>query len=231
MKPVCKLKTFVLALIFLTFSGFSYAQEKDDLENSSSAGPAEEILQLETIVVTGAAIDDEKQEIESRKLRVHNLVDFAEILSDELVEVSMIRKSGYGNEVSVRGFRPREFQGAVGRRNPRGGLRKPKRPPSFSYQHADGAKLTLQQGPFDVTKMGALGGVRGRDHQEPKPGFHGEILGKVGSYDYYSGGVTTGGGSDKIQGLLGYNYSESDQYEDGSGDAPLESERRSARIL
>ena len=32
------------------------------------------------------------------------MVDLAEILSDELVEVQMIRKSGYGNEVSMRGF-------------------------------------------------------------------------------------------------------------------------------
>ncbi len=219
MKPVCKLKSFVLALIFLTFSGFSYAQEKDDLENSSSAGPAEEILQLETIVVTGAAIDDEKQEIESRKLRVHNLVDFAEILSDELVEVSMIRKSGYGNEVSVRGFGQENFKVLLDGGILEGACGSRKDPHLSHINMLTVQKLTLQQGPFDVTKMGALGGYVDVITKKPKPGFHGEILGKVGSYDYYSGGVTTGGGSDKIQGLLGYNYSESDQYEDGSGDA------------
>ena len=219
MKPVCKLKSFVLALIFLTFSGFSYAQEKDSIENSSSAGPAEEILQLETIVVTGAAIDDEKQEIESRKLRVHNLVDFAEILSDELVEVSMIRKSGYGNEVSVRGFGQENFKVLLDGGILEGACGSRKDPHLSHINMLTVQKLTLQQGPFDVTKMGALGGYVDVITKKPKPGFHGEILGKVGSYDYYSGGVTTGGGSDKIQGLLGYNYSESDQYEDGSGDA------------
>jgi len=218
MKIAGKSKYFVMALIILTVSGFSYAQENSGIENSSTVDPSKETFQLDTIVVTGAAMDDEKQEIESRKLRVHNLVDFAEILSDELVEVSMIRKSGYGNEVSVRGFGQENFkvlldggilEGACGSR----------KDPNLSHINMlTVQKLTLQQGPFDVTKMGALGGYVDVITKKPNPGFDGEILGKSGSYGFYSGGVTTSGGSDKIQGLLGYNYSESDQYEDGSGD-------------
>ena len=187
-------------------------------ENSLSVAPPKEIFQLETIVVTGAATDDEKQQIESRELRVHKVVDLAEILSDELVEVQMIRKGGYGNEVSMRGFGQENMkvlldggilEGACGSR----------KDPSLSHINMlTVQKLTVQQGPFDVTKPGYLGGYVNVITKKPKPGFDGEILGKAGSYGFYSGGVTTSGGSDKIQGLLGYNYSESDQYEDGSGD-------------
>lgn len=218
MKPICKTKSFVVALILLTVSGFSYAQEKIGVENSPTSDPPKETFQLDTVVVTGAAIDDEKQVIESRKLRVHNLVDFAEILSDELVEVSLIRKGGYGNEVSVRGFGQENFKVLLDGGILEGACGSRKDPHLSHINMLTVERLTLQEGPFDVTKMGALGGYVDVITKKPKPGFDGEILGKIGSYSFYSGGVTTGGGSDIIQGLLGYNYSESDQYKDGSGD-------------
>jgi|GEM_PF-2915086 len=78
MKPIgIKISSFI-AFILLTVSCFSYAQEKKGDENFLSADPREEIFQLETIVVTGTASEYKKQEIESRKLRLHNVVDFAE---------------------------------------------------------------------------------------------------------------------------------------------------------
>ena len=52
--------------------------------------------------------------------------------------------------------------------------------------------------------------------KKPEPGFQGEILGKTGSDGFHSGGFTTSGGNAKFQGLFGYNYSESGQYENGS---------------
>ena len=211
-------KFLVMVVILLMVYSLSYAQEEKGDEKPSSSELPQEILQLETVVVTGTAINDEKQEIESRKLRSHKVVDLAEILSDELVEVQMIRKSGYGNEVSVRGFGQENIkvlldggllEGACGSR----------KDPSLSHINMlTVQKLTVQQGPFDVTKPGCLGGYVDVITKKPKPGFEGEILGKIGSYGFHSGGFTTSGGSDKVQGLFGYNFSESDQYEDGSGD-------------
>ncbi len=213
--------TLLPALIFLTVFGFSNQQESNaqDIhaeEQSSSDGTFKE-FQLETIVVTADPIQDEQQEIESRELRTHKVVDLAEILSDELVEVQMIRKSGYGNEVSVRGFGQENIkvlldggilEGACGSR----------KDPSLSHVNILTVKaLTVQEGPFDVTKPGCLGGYIDVVTRKPEQGFHGEVLGKIGSYGFHSGGFTTSGGSDKIQWLFGYNYSESDQYEDGSG--------------
>lgn len=211
-------KKLLLAWVALLMSfGLLYAQEDEGGGKNLSSGSFPDIFQLETIVVTGTEINDEKQEIESRKLRAHKVVDLAEILSDELVEAQMIRKSGYGNEISLRGFGQENIkvlldggilEGACGSR----------KDPSLSHINMlTVQKITVQQGPFDVTKPGCLGGYVDVITKKPKPGFEGEILGKTGSYGFHSAGFTTSGGSDKVQGLFGYNYSESDQYEDGAG--------------
>jgi len=219
---MCKYRRWLpAALVLLAVTGFSSLQESIAQElpadNQASASVPLREFQFETIVVTADAIDDEQQEIESRELRTHKVVDLAEILSDELVEVQMIRKSGYGNEVSVRGFGQENIrvlldggiiEGACGSR----------KDPSLSHINMlTVQKLKVQQGPFDVTKPGCLGGYIDVVTRKPEQGFHGEVLGKVGSYGFHNGGFTTTGGSDKVQWLFGYNYSESDQYEDGDG--------------
>ena len=216
-------KPLVVALILLTIICFSHAQESHAREKIvdttvSSTGSGKEPFQLETIVVTADAIDDEKQEIESRELKSHKVVDLSEILSDELVEVQMIRKSGYGNEVSLRGFGQENIkvlldggilEGACGSR----------KDPSLSHINIlTVKKLTVQEGPFDVTKPGCLGGYIDVVTKKPQPGFEGEGLGKAGSYGFHSGGLTASGGNDTVQWLFGYTLSESDQYEDGSGE-------------
>ena len=78
-------------------------------------------------------------------------------------------------------------------------------------------KIEVREGPFDVTKAGALGGSINVITRKPQKEFLGEILTKAGSYDFLSSGFYTTGGNEKIQGLIGYNYAESDQYEDGDG--------------
>lgn len=218
MKPVGKKILVISALILLTVLGFSYAQEESSDENASSLYLSNEIFQLETMVVTGTAIDDEKQEIEKRELRTHKVVDLAEILSDELVEVQMIRKSGYGNEVSVRGFGQENMRVLLDGGILEGACGSRKDPHLSHINMLTVQKMTVQQGPFDVTKPGCLGGYVDVITKKPKDGFDGELVGKIGSYGFHSAGLTTSGGSDKIQVLLGYNFSESDQYEDGSGD-------------
>lgn len=129
----------------------------------------------------------------------------------------MIRKGAYGNEVSIRGFGQSNLrvlidngiiEGACGSR----------KDPSLSHINMLAVdRIEVTQGPFDVTKAGALGGSINVTTKKPQEGFHGEILGKKGSYDYWSGGLYITAGNSSVQGLIGYNYSESDQYEDGDG--------------
>ncbi len=190
-------------------------------ETRSGKGPAKtkktdtDVLQLDTIIVEGKAESEDRLRIESRTLKSHKVVDLAEILSAELVEVQMIRKSGYGNEVTMRGFGQENMkvlldggmlEGACGSR----------KDPSLSHINMLTVKnLVVRQGPFDVTKPGCLGGYVDVITKKPESGFSGELLGRAGSYGFHSGGFSTTGGNEKVQALFGYNYSESDQYKDG----------------
>ena len=173
---------------------------------------------LETIVVTARKEEEEeKTKIESKTLRTHKVVDLAEILSDEMIEATMIRKGAYGNEVSIRGFGKSDLrvliddgilEGACGSR----------KDPSLSHINMLTIdRIEVKQGPFDVTKAGALSGSINVITKKPQKGFHGEIISKGGSYDYWSNGFYFTGGNEVIQALMGYNYSESRQYEDGDG--------------
>ena len=218
MKFVNRYSFAVLLLLLLLVSGLSFAQEEKSEKKKSSADQSRETIYLETIVVKVRAVkDEEKQEIDSRKLRLHNLVDFSEILSDELVEVSMIRKSGYGNEVSVRGFGKENFKVLLDGGILEGACGSRKDPHLSHINMLTVDKLTMQQGPFDVTKQGSLGGYVDVTTKKPEEGYQGEVLLKTGVFGFNSGGITTSGGNDKIQGLFGINFSNFDQYKDGAG--------------
>jgi len=184
-------------------------------------GIAKTTFKLGDVVVTAKkekrGVLEGESEIGSKILKTHKIVDLAEILSDEMVEASMIRKSGYGNEVALRGFGKSNLrfftdgtivEGACGSR----------KDPSFSHiglLTVD--RIDVIEGPFDVTRVGSLGGSINVITKKSQEGFQGEFLTKAGSYDYWSTGGYFTGGNKQIQGLIGYNYSESGQYKDGAG--------------
>ena len=159
-------------------------------------------ITLDTIVVTAPKEEGPEKKIESKTLKTHKVVDLAEILSDEMVEATMIRKGGYGNEVAIRGFGQSNLrvliddgllEGACGSR----------KDPSLSHINMLTVdKIEVRLGPFDVTKAGALGGSINVVTKKPQEGFHGEILGKGGSCDFWSGGFYVTGGNNKVQELL-----------------------------
>ena len=182
-------------------------------------GGAKDVLVLDAVVVAGkrAPAQGEAEPIPGAALRTHKVVDLAEILADELVEATMIRKAGYGNEVSLRGFGKSNLrisldgsivEGACGGR----------KDPSLSHLNLlEIERIEVREGPFDVIHAGALGGGIEVQSREPEAGFHGEFLTKAGSFGYLNTGGYVTGGNDWIQALVGYGYAESDQYEDGDG--------------
>lgn len=176
-----------------------------------------EPIRLETIVVTAPKDQEDGKSIESKTLKTHKVVDLAEILSDEMVETTIIRKGGYGNEVSIRGFGQSNLRVLIDHGLLEGACGSRKDPSLSHINMLTVDKIEVKQGPFDVTKAGALGGSLNVVTKKPQEEFHGEILGKGGSYDFWSSGFYLTGGNNKVQGLIGYNYSESDPYEDGDG--------------
>jgi iron complex outermembrane receptor protein len=145
------------------------------------------------------------------------VVDLAEILSDELIEASMIRKSGYGNEVGLRGFTKSNLRFSQDDTLIEGSCGSRKDPPLSHVNLLTIQKIEVKEGPYDVSVPGALGGSINVITKEPREGIHGEVLSKFGSYEYLSQGLFLSGGNNMLQGLLGYNYSESGQYKDGAG--------------
>lgn len=177
-----------------------------------------EPIQLETIVVSAPQEEDaDEKRIENTTLKTYKIIDLAEILADEMIEATMIRKGGYGNDVALRGFGQSNLRVLVDDSILEGACGSRKDPSLSHINMLTVDKIETKQGPFDVTKAGALGGSINVNTKKPMQEFHGEIMPKVGSYGFVSGGFYATGGNDMVQGLVGYNYSESDQYEDGDG--------------
>ncbi|MBL0716484.1 MAG: TonB-dependent receptor [Desulfosarcina sp.] len=176
-----------------------------------------ESITLETIIVTADKNEADEKNIKAKTLKNYKVVDLAEILSNEMIEATMIRKGGYGNEVSLRGFGKSDLRVLVDDGLLEGACGSRKDPSLSHINMLTVDKIEVRQGPFDVTKAGALGGSINVMTKKPQKEFLGEVLVKAGSYNFLSSGFYTSGGNEKIQGLIGYNYSESDQYEDGDG--------------
>jgi iron complex outermembrane receptor protein len=199
------------------------------------------LFMTEPMIVTGWAESDDQQKIEKHALKTHKVVDLAEILSDELIEAQMIRKGGYGNEISMRGFGQENMKVLLDGGILEGACGSRKDPPLSHINMLTVQKLVVRQGPFDVARPGCLGGYVDVITRKPKSKFDVDMLGKAGSCGFRSGGFMTNGGNSKVQGLFGYNFSESDQYKDGDGDrlwqvrdglpAPYNSDGRDARAF
>jgi len=158
-----------------------------------------------------------KTKISQKTLKSHKVVDLAEILSDEMIEASMIRKSGYGNEVGLRGFTKSNLRFTLDDTLIEGSCGSRKDPPLSHINLLTVQKIEVKEGPYDVSVPGALGGDINVITKETQKGIHGEVLSKLGSFGYLSQGGYVTGGSDFFQGLFGYNYSKSGQYKDGAG--------------
>ncbi len=194
-----------------------------NLSNLISAYGQTTVFDLGELIVSededdDAALDiEEKKKISQKTLKSHKVVDLAEILSDELIEASMIRKSGYGNEVGLRGFTKSNLRFSQDDTLIEGSCGSRKDPPLSHINLLTIQKIEVKEGPYDVGVPGALGGSINVITKDPQEGIHGEVLSKFGSYGYLSQGGFISGGNKKLQGLFGYNYSQSGQYKDGAG--------------
>lgn len=209
-------KAVWLSLIFILIS-FNISGEEKEADKQDSNDIINEVFELSPIIVKEKSIGYENKEIEGRILLTRKVVDLAEILSDEMPEAQMIRKSGYGNEVSIRGFGQENLKVMIDGGILEGACGSRKDPALSHINMLTVQKLVIREGPFDVTKPGYLGGYINVITRKPVSGFNGEIVVKAGVNDFFSSGFMISGGSEYLRGLLGYNYSKSGQYKDGSG--------------
>ncbi len=176
-----------------------------------------EIFELDKIVVKS----EEKlkdDEIDEYTMQTKKVADISEILANEMAEVNIIRKGGYGNEVSVRGFGKSNLRVTVDGSIVEGACGSRKDPSLSHINMLSVDKIKVRQGPFDVTEAGALGGGVSVITRNPAEDFDGVVSFKTGSFGFFSGGTVLSGGNSSVQGLFGYNFSRSGQYIDGNGE-------------
>nr|WP_320050548.1 TonB-dependent receptor [uncultured Desulfuromonas sp.] len=179
---------------------------------------AENTIELDTILVTASAENDnDPEQVDREELRHEHVVDLAELLSQQSASTTLIRKSGYGNEIALRGFGKANLrvlydnamlEGACGSR----------KDPALSHVPLLAVRqVNVQPGPFDVTRQGGLGGAIRVETVDPSAEEQAEVWLKAGSFDYGSGAVQVTGGNETIQALLGFAATQMDPYEDGDG--------------
>jgi len=202
-------------ILFTVLIGFCWCHV------AHAAGPQTQVFDLGEVRVTDEQNQDkeyaieEKKVIEKKVLKAHKVVDLAEILSDEMIEATMIRKSGYGNEIALRGFTKSNLRFAQDGALIEGSCGSRKDPPMSHMNLLSVERIEVKEGPYDVTVPGALGGSVNVVTKKPQKEFHGEFLTKMGSSNFWSHGGVITTGTDLAQALFGYNYSQSNQYEDG----------------
>ncbi len=201
----------LLAVIFLSQSTLGAAFAQTTVFDLGQVVVSEDEDVQEKLMI------EEKTRISQKTLKSHKVVDLAEILSDEMIEASMIRKSGYGNEVGLRGFTKSNLRFTLDDTLIEGSCGSRKDPPLSHINLLAIKRIEVKEGPYDVSVPGALGGDINVMTKDTQKGVHGEALSKFGSFGYFSQGGYVTAGSASWQGLLGYNYSKSGQYKDGAG--------------
>ena len=144
--------------------------------------------------------------------------DLADALSRNIPSISMIRRSGIANDITLRGQKrdninitidgAKIYGACVNRMDP---------PTSYVVTHAID-DIEIKEGPFDVEEFGTLSGSVKIATRKPTKEIRGKISINGGSFGYKKASGSISGGTDKIRVLLSASSEEGEQYKDGNGD-------------
>lgn len=180
------------------------------------AALASEPVTIQKITVEAAAPKADSKSVNSDEMvKFSRQSDLGEMLSNTLPEITMVRNSGVGNDIILRGFRKDNINVTIDDAKVCGACPNRMDPPSMHVSSSQIASVEVQEGPFDVTQFGSLGGKINIVTKDPEKGVHGEISTTLGSFDYRKLSTTLEGGNDSIQALVGFSRETSGQYKDG----------------
>lgn len=198
---------------------FAESEEVNGSRSSNIQNSDSDLIELSAYVIEGQRLEMSSNEISHQYIELSKTADLSELISTQLVEASMVRKSAYGNEIGLRGFSQANLPVMVDGGALEGACGSRKDPALSHINLLRVSGIHLQEGPFNVEKQGNLGGYVDVLTREPQEGFHGQVSTAVGSFDYYRAGAYVNYGVEALQSLFGYNYSISGQYEDGYGNS------------
>ena len=144
--------------------------------------------------------------------------DLADALSRKIPSVSLIRRSGIANDITLRGQKRDNINITIDGAKICGACVNRMDPPtSHVVTHAID-DIEIKEGPFDVEEFGTLSGSVKITTRKPTKEISGEVSLNGGSFGYKKASGTISGGTDKIRVLLSASTEEGEQYEDGNGD-------------
>lgn len=185
------------------------------LSLATIAALASEPVAIQKITVEASA--DNKSVEADEMVKFSRQSDLGEMLSNTLTEITHVRNSAVGNDIILRGFRKDNLVITIDNAKVCGACPNTMDPPSMHISSAQIAAVEVQEGPFDVTQFGSLGGKINVVTKDPAKGMHGEVSATLGSFDYRKLSTTVEGGNDNVQALVGFSRETSGQYKDGEG--------------
>ncbi|HEX5623089.1 MAG TPA: TonB-dependent receptor, partial [Sulfuricurvum sp.] len=180
-------------------------------------------LATEPVVIQKITVEGDASKADSKNLSADEMVkfsrqsDLAEMLSATLPEITHVRNSGVGNDIILRGFRKDNINVTIDDAKVCGACPNRMDPPAMHVSSSQIKSVEVQEGPFDVTQFGSLGGKINVVTKDPEKGLHGEVSTTLGSFDYRKISTTLEGGNDTVQALVGFSRETSGQYKDGEG--------------
>jgi iron complex outermembrane recepter protein len=188
------------------------------LSLAAIAALASEPVAIQKITVEASAPKADSKSVEADEMvKFSRQSDLGEMLSNTLPEITHVRNSAIGNDIILRGFRKDNLNITIDDAKVCGACPNRMDPPSMHISSSQIKSVEVQEGPFDVTQFGSLGGKINVVTKDPEKGMHGEISATLGSFDYRKLSTTVEGGNDKVQALVGFSRETSGQYKDGEG--------------
>ena len=188
------------------------------LSLAAVAALATEPVTIQKITVEASAPKGDTKSINTDEIvKFSRQSDLGEMLSGSLPEITHVRTSAIGNDIVLRGFKKDNLNITIDDAKICGACPNRMDPPAMHVSSSQIASVEVQEGPFDVTQFGSLGGAINVVTKDPSKGMHGEVSATLGSYDYRKISTTIEGGNDSVQALVGYSRETSGQYKDGDG--------------
>jgi len=143
--------------------------------------------------------------------------DLADALSRNVPSITIIRRSGIANDLSLRGQKRDNINVTIDGAKICGACVNRMDPPTshvLTYAIAD---VEVQEGAFDVEEFGSLSGSIKIKTKKPTKALEGDIAINGGSFGYKRLSGTVSGGTDGVKVLFSASREEGEQYHDGDG--------------
>ncbi len=198
------------------------------LSIAASALCAETISVQKVVVEDTALAPTTQKEMGWERIRSTKQKDLAQMLQAVLPEINLVRASGIGSDLQLRGLKKDNINVLIDGNKIYGGCPNRMDPPAMHISSDRIAAIKVKEGPFDVADFGSLGGTIDVVTKDPLPGKNASVKLSLGSFDYQKGTLSVEGGGERFRMLGGISYEESDQYKDGEGKTMVEQIARKA---